>query len=161
MRKNTKRIGEILVERGLITEAQLHDALLEQKTTDGFLGGILMKRGLVNDKNITEALSEQFSLPIVDLKNQYIDFELARKFSSSLIVDHKCFPLSKADDIIMVGIVNPLNAVAMTKIEEEAKPFNVKFVLVSDDQLKEVIQQYRQSISQSIRNLLRRDKKPE
>jgi len=161
VRKNTKRIGEILVERGLITEAQLHDALLEQKTTDGFLGGILMKRGLVNDKNITEALSEQFGLPIVDLKDQYIDIDLARKFSSSLIVDHKCFPLSKADDIITVGIVNPLNAVAMTKIEDEAKPFNVKFVLVSDEQLKVVIQQYRQSISQSIRNLLRRDKKPE
>ena len=76
----------------MITEAQLHDALLSQKLTSGFLGTILVSKGVIGQRQIVEALSEQFDIPLIDLKTQYVDMELSRKFSSSLIVDHKCFP---------------------------------------------------------------------
>lgn len=159
MQKGKKRIGEILIEKGLITEAQLHDALSEQRVTDGFLGTILLGKGWINERQLLEALSEQFDIPLVDLKTQYIDMELARKFSSSLILDHKCFPLRQDEDSITVAIVNPLNAVAMSKIEEEAKPRKVNFVLVAEGDIKETIQNYRQYISQSIQRLLKKDRK--
>jgi len=156
MAKSGKRIGEILIEKGFITEAQLHDALLEQKVSDKFLGMILIDRGLITDHDLLEALSEQFNMPLVDIKEQHIDMELARKFSTSLILDHKFFPIREDDYSVTVAIINPLNAVAISKIQEEANPKNVNLVLVDEKDLEKVIQNYRQYISQSIQRLLKR-----
>jgi len=156
MGKSAKQIGEILIEKGFITEAQLHDALLEQKVSDKFLGMILIGRGLITDHDLLEALSEQFNMPLVDIKEQHIDMELARKFSTSLILDHKCFPLKEDDYSVTIAIVNPLNAVAISKIEQEANPRKVNLVLADEKDLLKVIQNYRQYISQSIQRLLKR-----
>jgi hypothetical protein len=156
MVKSAKRIGEILLEKGFISEAQLHDALLEQKISDKFLGMILIDRGFITDHDLLEALSEQFNMPLVDIKEQHIDMELARKFSTSLILDHKFFPLKEDDYSVTVAIINPLNAVAISKIQEEANPKNVNLVLVDEKDLEKVIQNYRQYISQSIQRLLKR-----
>lgn len=157
MQKSSKRIGEILIEKGLISEAQLHDALQEQKLSDGFLGSILVNKGWIGDRDLMDSLAEQFGIPFVDLKAEYIDMELARRFSSSLILDHKCFPLRQDEESITVAIVNPLDAVAISKLDEEAKPRRVNLVLVAEEDIKEVIQNYRRYVSDSIRRLLKRD----
>jgi MSHA biogenesis protein MshE len=159
MQKTTKRIGEILLEKRLITEAQLHDALSEQNLSNGFLGAILVGKGWISDRQLMEALSEQFDIPLMDLKKQQINMELTNEFSSSLILDHKCFPVSENDVSITVAIVNPLNAVAISKIEEEARPRKVKLALVPEEDLKEILQNYRQYISQNIQRLLKKDRK--
>lgn len=156
MDKSNKRIGEIMIEKGYITEAQLHDALMDQKMSDKFLGMILKAKGIVTDQEITEALAQQFNLPVVDLKAEHIDMELARKFSTSLIVDHKCFPLKEDEYNVTVAIINPLNAVAISKLEEEASPRNVNLVLASEPDLNDLIKNYRLYISQSIQRLLKR-----
>jgi hypothetical protein len=156
MQKIPKRIGEILVERGFITEAQLLDALKAQRVSNEFLGRILITRGLLSDHDFLLALAEQFGIPLVDLKTQHIDMELARKFSTSLIIDHKCFPLKEDDYMVTVAIVNPLNAVALSKLEEEASPKKVEVVLAEEKELEAVIQNFRQYISQSIQRLLKR-----
>ncbi len=158
MKKGLKRIGEILIAKGWITEAQLHDALQEQKLSDKFLGAIMIDKGWISDHNLIEALSEQFGIPIARLESQYINMDLAGRFSSSLIVDHKCFPISETEETITVAILNPLNAVAMSKVEEEARPKKVNFVLASESALKELVQKYRQYVSQRIQRLLRKDK---
>jgi len=156
MEKSPKRIGEILIKKGVITEAQLHDALKEQKTSSGFLGAILVSKGWVSKNDVLEALAEQFGIPLVDLKKEHIDMELARRFSSSLIVDHKCFPVRQDEETITVAIVNPLNAVAISKIEEEAKPRKVNLVLVTEEDIDEAIKNYRQHVSESIQRMLKR-----
>lgn len=159
MGKSAKRIGEILVEKGFITQAQLQDGLSEQKMTGVFLGEILVKMGWLTTRHLLEALSEQFGIPLANLKDERIDIELAQKFSSSLIIDHRCFPLYKDEHSITVAIVNPLNAAAMSKIEEESQPLKVNFVLAPEEDLKEFIQKYRQQISQNILRMLKKDKK--
>lgn len=156
MQKNPSRIGEILIAKGFITEAQLHDALMEQKVNEKFLGGILKEKGVVTDHDLMDALAEQFNIPLIDMRSQYIDMELARKFTSSLIVDHKCFPLKTEENTITFAIVNPLDAVALSKMEEEANPKTVEHVLVTESDMAEVIDQYRKYVSQSIQRLLKR-----
>lgn len=156
MEKNGKKIGEILIEKGFITEAQLNDALLDQKVTDKFIGMILKEKGVITDKELMSALAEQFNLPLVDVKTYPADSGLAGKFSTSLIVDHKVFPLKEEEEVITVAIVNPLNAVAINKIEEEAYPLHVKLVLALEEDLNRLIQEYRQQINQRIQNLLKR-----
>jgi hypothetical protein len=161
MGKSVKRIGEILIEKGFITEAQLHDALLEQKLSDKFLGMILIDKGLITSRDLTKALAEQFGIPIVDLKEQHIDMELARRFSSSVVIDHECFPLKEDENSVTVAVVNPLNAVAISKIEEEALPKRVVLVLAYEEDLKELVKNFRQYISQSIQRLLKKRKPTE
>lgn len=159
MQKSSKRIGQILIEKGFITEAQLQDCLSEQKMSNVFLGEIMIKKGLLTEARLLEALSEQFGIPLISLKGQSIDMTLAPKFSSSLIVDHKCFPLYQDEGSITVAIVNPLNALALNKVEEEAEPLRVNFVLVAEEELSGLLQKYRQQISQNILKMLRKDKK--
>lgn len=158
MTKSNVRIGEIMVKKGMITEAQLSDALLSQKITPAFLGTILMNKGVIASRQLAEAISEQFELPLVELKSQYADAELTRKFSSSIILDHKCFPLRSDENTVTVAIVNPLNAVAIAKVEEEASPRTVKWLLVTEEDMDEAIKNYRSSISANIQKLLRKDK---
>ena len=146
------------LEKGFISEAQLADALSEQKLNNIFLGEILTRKGALSKEHFLEALSLQFDIPMVNLKQQNIDPELAGKFSSSLVVDHKCFPLFKQQDSITVAIVNPLDAVGLSKIEEEAQGSKVNLVLASEEDLEELLKKYRQQISQNIQRLLRKGK---
>ncbi len=156
MAKSVKKIGEILVEKGMISEAQLLDALTEQRLGDKFLGVILKDKGLITDKELIDALSVQFGIPVVDLKQEHIDMELARRYSSSLVIDHKCFPFKQDEFNVTVAIVNPLNAIAISKIEEESSPRKVNLVLVNESDLNELIKNYRLYINQSIQRLLKR-----
>lgn len=156
MGKSAKRIGEILIEKRMITEAQLHDALIEQRESGKFLGMILKDKGLITDKELVDALSAQFGIPVVDLKQEHIDLELAHRYSISVVIDHKCFPLKQDEYTVTVAIVNPLNAVAISKIEEEAFPRRVNLVLVNESDLNDLIRNYRVYIRQSIQRLLKR-----
>lgn len=158
MEKSPKRIGEILIARGCVTEAQVMDALRDQKLSGNFLGSILLDKGLITETELMQALGEQFNLPFVEIKNQNIQMELSRKFSAALIIDHKCFPLSEDESSVTVAIVNPLNAVALAKLEEEASPKTLKLVLACEDELTKLIIEYRQYVSQNIARLLK--KKP-
>ena len=158
MEKGTKRIGEIMVTKGYITQAQLTDALTEQRMTDKFLGTILLEKGWLKPHDLTEALAEQFNIPVIDLKAQYIDMEITNKFSSSLISEHKCFPVSINEETITVAILNPLDGEGISTIEEQARPHKVNFVIAFEDDFNEVMGSYRKFRSQRIQNLLRKDK---
>lgn len=160
MQKDFKRIGEILIERGLITQAQLYDAIREQSVRGGFLGEVMISKGWITEEKLLEALARQFGMQYINLRTQYIDMKLAGEFSSSLIIDHKCFPLLQDADTITVAITNPLDAVAISKIEAEAKPRKVNLVLVNKNDLKDVLENYHRNISQNIKRMLK-DKKTE
>ncbi len=160
MKKSSRRIGEILIGRGRITEAQVLDALKDQKLSGKFLGKILVEKGLLSEAEVTEALGEQFDLPLVDVSLDKVDMELVRKFSSALVIDHKCVPLSEDESSVTVAIINPLDAVALAKLEEEANPRILKLVLACEKDVDPVVEQYRKYISDSIQRLLKR-KPPE
>jgi hypothetical protein len=156
MVKNGRKLGEILIAKGFITEAQMHDALRDQKINPQFIGLILKQKGRVTDGDIMTALSEQFGLEMADLKTERIDMELARKFSTSLVIDHKCFPLKVEKYSVKFAIINPLNAVALSRIEEESGNKSVELVLVLESDMDDVIKQYRKYVSESISRLLKR-----
>ena len=160
MNKSTKRIGEILIGKGRITEAQVLDALKDQKLSGKFLGKILVEKGLLSEEELTEALGMQFELPLVDISLEHVNMELVRKFSSALVIDHKCVPLSEDESSVTVAIINPLDAVALAKLEEEANPRVLKLVLACEKDVDLVVEQYRKYINENIQRLLKR-KPPE
>jgi type IV pilus assembly protein PilB len=144
MERQQKRLGEILMAKGLITNEQLNDALDEQKKTKEFLGTILIKREWIKENDLLRALSEQFQIPFMSLKDKYIDWEFVKEFSPSLILDYKCIPIKKDDWSVTVAINNPLEAWVLQKAEEEARGLKVKFILALQEDINEIIQRYQQ-----------------
>jgi len=150
-----KKLGEILIEKGLITPEQLKNALEEQARTKEFLGKILLDRNQIKEPDLLTALSEQFNIPIISLKYRYIDWEFAKSFGASLVLDYKCFPLEKDEWSVTFAITNPLDAWALKKIEEEARGLKIKLVLVSGRDILEAIQRYRQYLQRDVSGLFR------
>lgn len=144
MDRKQRLLGEILIGKGLITKQQLEGALEEQRRTKDFLGAILLRRRLIEEKSLLEALSEQYDIPFISLKTVYIDWKFIRGFSAELIFDHKCLPIAKDERSLTVAITNPLDVWPLKKAEEEAKGLKLKFVLVSEEDMREAIQRYRE-----------------
>jgi type IV pilus assembly protein PilB len=142
MRRKEKRLGEFLMEKGLITEKQLIEALKEQQRTNEFLGSILIKRKQIKERDLVKMLSEQYNIPMITLKNRYIDWDLVKRFSSALILDHKCFPVRKDEWSITFAITNPLDVWVLKKIEEEAMGRGIKLVLTTNDDIATVMRRY-------------------
>jgi len=140
---NVKRIGELLIEKGLITEEQLTMALEEQKKTKEFLGVIFLKRRQIKEENLFAVLSERFNMPLVRLKDKYIDWNLVKGFSASLILDYKCFPFAKDEWSVTVAITNPLDIWGIKKAEEEARGLKLKVALTTQSDMDEIIERYR------------------
>ena len=139
-----KKIGEILVEKGIISLEQLELALKEQARTKEIFGKILVKRGFVKESDLLLAVSEQFGIPRDTLANKYVDWEFVKNFTSSLIVDLRCLPLSRDDESLTVAIADPLNMAAIKKAESEAGGRALKLILVTESDMDDIIKRYKQ-----------------
>jgi len=147
-------LGEALIAKKLITQKQLDLALEEQQFSKEFLGTILVKRNFLKEEDLMKALSEQFNIPYVSLKHRYIDWDVAERFSSSLVIDHHCMPLEDDKEAVTMAIANPLDAKAVSKAEEETRGRFVRWVLASPDDLRDVVQRYRKRMAAKIRKSL-------
>ena len=157
MRSMTERnvkLGDVLVKKGWLTHDQLEEALQKQKSSREFLGAVLLRERYITEDQLVLALSEQFGIPCVRLKNFYVDWTLAMKFSASLILEHQCFPLRKDPEAITFGIVNPLNASALAEVEKETKGDIAKLVLVKESEMRDLLERYRQYVNIKIRRSL-------
>jgi type IV pilus assembly protein PilB len=128
--------------------------LEQQKINKEFLGQILLASGRIKETDLLSALSEQFNIPLVSLKDKYIDWNLVKQFSSSLIQDYRCFPVARDDEYVTVAVNNPLDAWVLHKAEEELKGLKLKLVLASSQDLDEVIHRYTEFIRGNISKLL-------
>jgi Type II secretion system (T2SS), protein E, N-terminal domain len=134
-----KKMGNVLVEKGLITAEQLRSALHDQLRTKEFLGDILLRKKQIKPGDFLAALSEIFKIPCVELKNVYID--------------NRCVPIEKDGYAITVAITNPTDIWALRKAEQETKGFKLKLVLVSREDMEEVIKRYKLKIRGDILGL--------
>lgn len=148
-------LGEILVNKGLISQETLNACLKEQERTKEFLGEILSKNNYIKEIELLQALSEQFHIPLFSLRDKYIDWLLVKQFSPSLVLDHRCIPIQKDDRSITIGISNPLDVWALKKAEEGAMGLKLRFVLLSKEDIEEAIRRYKEYIRGSMNKLLK------
>jgi len=154
MEKIQKQLGEILISRGVINQKKLAEALEAQKKSREFLGAILLKRRYIKEAHLLEALAEQFSIPVVGLKDRYLNWELLKQFSPSLILEYKCFPVEKDDFSVTMAITNPMDVWALKKCEDEARPLKLKFALTSHEDMDDAIGRYRRYMRGDITRIL-------
>lgn len=110
-----RRIGEMLVEDGIITLAQLDTALENQKNDSGArIGEILVKTGAASAEQIYTTLAHKFGLPFVLLRNFFIDIECLNLVPADVAHKYMLVPLLLHDDRLVVAMDDPANTEALT-----------------------------------------------
>ncbi len=108
-----KLLGEILVEKRVITAEMLREALDIQRETGERLGRVLVMLGYVSENVLVEALGGQLGIPYVHLDSLPLDPELMRSVPERLIRRHKAVPLSRDGNRLRVAMSDPLNVTAI------------------------------------------------
>ncbi len=148
-----KKIGELLVESGLITEAQLQEALEESKKNTGTrIGSILVKKGYAKEIDISQTLSFQLNIPFVDLSAVAIDPEAIKLVSEKLARKYLLVPLYFEGKALVVAMSDPLNLNAIDDVSFSAG-VQVKPCVATPTDIADAIRLH-YHISQPIEDLL-------
>ena len=109
------RLGEILIDRGTITQEQLEAALDEQGRTGQHLGDILLAHEVLNEQQLGQALQEQTGVPYVNLAEVEILPEIARLLPEDVVRQFVCIPVRQESDWLYVAMSPPFK---LRKMEE-------------------------------------------
>ncbi len=109
-------LGELLVERGIISAEQLEEALGEQSRTKESLGRILIQRKLVEESQIVATLAAQVGLQFVDLLEIVVDPIASATLPPSLAHRYQALPIAWDGAILVVAMADPSNMVAIDDI---------------------------------------------
>ena len=114
----TRSMGEILVNAGIITPGQLRSALDEQRASGTRrLGTILVERGLAREDAVARVLAAQTQAPFVQLADVPVDPAALAAFGGELARRTMCFPVSLGEGTITVAVPNPSDVFTIEEIE--------------------------------------------
>lgn len=116
-----KRLGELLVERRVITVAQLEDGLAHHRQTRQRLGAALVEKGHVTEEQLAKALSEALGIALIDLKRLQPDWSAVHLLRARFCEQNEVFPFqldqAKPKKVVYVAMADPLNIPAIEEIE--------------------------------------------
>lgn len=111
------RLGDLLVEAGVITEGQLTLALQEQKITGRKVGRVLVDLGLIQEQQLLESLSEHLHFPFIELRQFQLNNELMLKLDESIARRFRCLLLAEHQGGYLLAMADPLDLVAIDEAE--------------------------------------------
>jgi type IV pilus assembly protein PilB len=112
-----KKLGEILVEGGLLTQKKLEEALPFQKKSHLKLGQFLVREGIVNESQIVDLVSNQLRLEKYRPENYTIDMDLTNLIPADIAHKYQAAPLQKNGLLLSIAMVDPLDINALDAIE--------------------------------------------
>ena len=115
--KARKKLGEILVEGGLLTQEQLEKALPYQKKSNLKLGQFLVREGIVSESQIVDLVSSQLKLEKYRPDRFTVDVELAQLLPAEIAHKSQAAPLKKSGLLLTVAMTDPLDINALDTIE--------------------------------------------
>lgn len=115
------RLGEMLINAGVIHEFQLNSALSFQRQLGGRLGASLIRLGYLNEETLLQFLAEQFSLARIDLETQTISPEILSLVPVEKALEFSLIPYAikivKGAECLFVATSDPTNISALDEIE--------------------------------------------
>ena len=117
-KKKKMRLGEILIEQGVLTHEALERALEKQKKNGGLIGEVLLKMGVVKEEDIVIALARQFNYPYLPVQNCDISTKLIALVPQELAIKYVCIPIDRIKNVLTVIMVDPSNEVAKQAIQD-------------------------------------------
>ncbi|MBN2231834.1 MAG: type IV-A pilus assembly ATPase PilB [Deltaproteobacteria bacterium] len=146
MNLKSKRLGEMLVNARLITEAQLEHALREQKMSGARLGSTLVRLGYIVEDDLINFLCVQYGVPSVNLRNFKIDDQVVNIIPTDLINKFLVVPINRVGSTLIVATCDPSNISAIDDIKF-ITGYNVEIVVASESVIKETIEKLYDSSS--------------
>ena len=140
-RSKTKRLGELLVEKGLLTEEQCRHALDIQKKTGRRLGQAIIELGFVKEEELLQVLSKQMTLPHIWLRKGLIDPKIINIISAEKARLHKIIPMFRIKNNLILATSDPQAIFVMDEIEE-ATGLAVQPVLTRSNDIDKAIEEY-------------------
>ncbi len=136
-----KQLGELLIERGLLTQIQLEKALAYQKEKGGLIGEILVELKFVKEEDIAQALTAQYGFPYLPLSNYEINTEVVNVIPARVAQQYLIVPIDKIGNNLTLAMSNPLNVQAIEDVELLSGCSVQTFVSTSSD-IKRAIEKY-------------------
>ena len=133
-----KRLGDILVEKGLLKPAQVEEAIQLQNHLGRRMGHILIDKGWVTEKQFLQALGEQLSIPLVRLRPGLYDPDTVRELDKEVAVRLKVMPLFKVKGILTLATSDPQAIPTFDEVEEYTKA-RVRPVLATREEILQAI----------------------
>ncbi|HSX90083.1 MAG TPA: GspE/PulE family protein [Pseudomonas sp.] len=121
VRQNKLRLGDLLIQAGLIDDSQLQQALQEQKRSGSKLGRTVVDLGFIDEVRLLTALSEQLKIPFIDLKHFKFDNALVQTLPEAVARRFRVIVLSREGGGLLVGMSDPLDLFALDEMERILK----------------------------------------
>lgn len=133
-----RRVGEILIDDGVITAAQLEEALAVQGERGGKLGAVLLDAAMVSPRQLLRALAAQFQLEFVDLDTVVVDRDLAARIPEQLARRYRAVPVRLEGDVVVVAMANPGDVFAIDDLRTLLRA-DVRPVMADPEQIADVL----------------------
>jgi len=114
--RTKQKIGEILIEDGLLSKAQLEEALAFQKANGGLIGKILVDKKYVDEDSLIGALGKQFKIPYIPLKNYSINSDMASMLTAEFCHENTVVAFDCDSKKVYIAVADPLNDAVIEKI---------------------------------------------
>ena len=137
-------LGSVLVQKGIITQEQLDDALKHQSIALGkkeLIGKTLVQLGYCTEDDIVRVLAERSGIPYVYLEKYQIDPAAVTVMSMDNIKRYKALPISFAEDKLVVAMKHPNDIMTIDDLRM-LTGYDIKPVMVSDSELEVTIEKY-------------------
>ena len=130
------RIGDLLVEHGVITQQQLDTALKEQKKIGRKLGQTLITLGYIDEDSLLNFLARQLSIPLLDLTRLDFKEEVVKKISESIARRYRALAIKDDGDTVLVGMADPTDLYAHDELVRHLGK-QIRLSIVRESQLLE------------------------
>ncbi|HZP86872.1 MAG TPA: ATPase, T2SS/T4P/T4SS family, partial [Burkholderiales bacterium] len=132
------RLGEILLQQGLLSEQQLKEALEEQKRTGRKLGRVFVDKNFVSEEQISTALARQLQVPFVNLKQFTVKPEIANRLPETQARRFRALLLEDSGTTCRVAMADPTDLFAYDEIVRVLKR-DVQLAVVAESALLQTI----------------------
>jgi len=142
MAENTALLGEYLLNKGMITRAQLQEAIEEQQRTNRKLRDIFTSRGFVKEEDIAQAISDQLDLVFKDISDYQIDTNVLSLIPMQMILRLEIVPLFKLGDSLTIAAANPLDMDGIDELSRLSGGLRIKLIISTPQAIKAAIEKY-------------------
>lgn len=137
-----KRLGDLLVEEGIITEEQVAQALVAQKSTGRKLGDTLIELGFLSEQQMLSFLSQQLAIPLIDLSRANIDVEAVQLLPEVHARHLRALVIGRQGDTLRIAMSDPADLFAQESLLGQLGDYALEFVVAPERQLVDGFDRY-------------------
>ncbi len=137
-----KRLGDLLVEEGIVSEDQIQQALSAQRSTGQKLGDALIDLGFITEKQMLEFLSQQLGLPLIDLGRAPVDADAVQILPEVHARRLRAMVVARNGDTLRVAMSDPADLFTQESLMNLLGEYNLEFIIASERQLISCFDRY-------------------